>query len=107
MADLKEAFENDKRGMRDMANFVEQLDEATAIIGYYGMGDTHEGKYFYDPALGWKFIECYDRYWENLSDEGKVDFIKRLATGFKNAGFTEIKETDDGIEIIRKEGQNG
>jgi len=102
MKNLKDDFEKDKRGLSD-EDFVEQVDDSTVILSYYGMGDSHEAIYSYDPVKGWKWEKYYDRWWENLSDEEKVKKSEEIANGLKKAGLTEIKDDGKTITFSRKE----
>jgi hypothetical protein len=97
---LKELFDTDPRGRINPQigdAFVEQINDNTAILSYYGQGDSHEGIFSYDIKTGWKFEKYYDRWFENLSNQEKSESFKKFESTLKKEGFTEIK--DDGKHI--------
>ncbi len=100
--DLKSISETDKRGI-GRKDFVEQVSPDSAIFSYYGMGDSHEGIFSYDPAGGWKFVRHYDRKYEESSFEEKIEMLARLAKGLSDAGLTEVSIKGGYVEFSRPE----
>ena len=98
---LKDIFEVDKRGLSKQ-NFVEQFDDTTVILSYYGQGFSHEGLFSYDENSGWKFERYYDREFETLSEEKQSKMMQDIVEGLKNAGLTEVTQDVNGTTFSRK-----
>ena len=72
---LKEIFENDKRGLFGKPTFIKEINECV-VVNYYGQGDSHFGLFCFDIKEGWKFLKYLPFEMKDFSDKDKINIIK-------------------------------